>query len=268
MLPQITIFGKIISTYSLCGIIGILVAAWIYCYLLKRRNRCDSDGILMILFSGIGILIGSHLLYGITNIKYWHVIFEASSFKEVFSILESIFGGAVFYGGLIGGLIFAFIYIRLKKLDFNDFADCGAISIPLFHSFARVGCFLAGCCYGIESEFGFMSNYNPLVPAVVGIRRFPTSLLEALLNLALFFVLLNLRKSKRLRGALLHIYLISYSVMRFAIEFLRGDEIRGIWFGLSTSQWISIVVFVFSAHMLHKHQCLQKTKKAKSNTST
>jgi len=260
MLPQFTIFGKIISTYSLCGIIGILIAAWVYCYLLKSRNRCDSDGILVILFSGIGILIGSHLLYGLTNIKYWYIIFEAPSFKEAIRMLGSIFGGAVFYGGLIGGIIFAFIYIRLKKLDVNDFADCGAISIPLFHSFARVGCFLAGCCYGIESEFGFASNNNPLVPAVVGVRRFPTSLLEALLNLALFFVLLNLRKNKKLHGALLSVYLISYSAMRFVIEFLRGDEIRGIWFGLSTSQWISIGIFVFAAYTLYKRQSSQKSE--------
>lgn len=263
MLPQITIFGKIISTYSLCGIVGILIAAWVYCYLLKSRNRCDSDGILMILFSGIGIFIGSHLLYGLTNIKYWPIIFKASSFKEAIAILGSIFGGAVFYGGLIGGIIFAFIYIRLKKLDANDFADCGAISIPLFHSFARVGCFLAGCCYGIESEFGFMSNNNPLVPAVVGVRRFPTSLLEALLNLALFFALFNLRKNKKFHGALLYVYLISYSVMRFAIEFLRGDEIRGIWFGLSTSQWISIVILGFAAYMLYKNHSLRKGEENK-----
>lgn len=263
MLPQITIFGKTISTYSLCGVIGILIAAWFYCYLLKSRNRCDSDGILVILFSGIGIFIGSHLLYGLTNIKYWPIIFKTSSFKEVIAILGSIFGGAVFYGGLIGGIIFAFIYIRLKKLDANDFADCGAISIPLFHSFARVGCFLAGCCYGIESKFGFTSNNNPLVPAVVGVRRFPTSLLEALLNLALFFALFNLRKNKKLHGALLYVYLISYSVMRFAIEFLRGDEIRGIWFGLSTSQWISIVIFGFAAYMLYKNHSLRKGEENK-----
>ena len=80
----------------------------------------------------------------------------------------------------------------------------------------------------------------------MGIRRFPTPLLEAVLNLILFFFLFLIREKKVLRGALIFVYLLSYAVIRFSIEFLRGDAVRGIWLGLSTSQWISIGLLIFS----------------------
>ena len=246
MLPQIHIFGREIGTYALCGVIGILVAGWVFCRLLKKRGQSDDEGVMLLVVAGLGSVLGSHLLYGLTNMRLFRAFALVSSFKEGIYVLGKIFGGGVFYGGLIGGLIVALMYIKKRRLALCEFADCGAICIPLFHSFARVGCFFAGCCYGIESNWGFASSFNPFVPEVVGIRRFPTPLLEAVLNLILFFFLFLIREKKVLRGALIFVYLLSYAVIRFSIEFLRGDAVRGIWLGLSTSQWISIGLLIFS----------------------
>lgn len=236
--------------YALCGAIGGLLAGWLFCRLLVKRGQDDNDGIFVLLFVGLGIVLGSHLLYGLINIQYWGLIFKVSSARELFSLLALLFGGGVFYGGLIGGLVCSLLYIKRKKLDAVVFSDCGAVCIPLFHAFARAGCFFAGCCYGIESEWGFASAANPYVPEVVGVQRFPTQLLEASLNLLLFAVLFSLRNKKVLRGRMLCVYLMSYSVIRFFVEFLRGDAVRGIWLGVSTSQWISCGLFLLSTSFL------------------
>ena len=189
MLPQIHFLGKDISTYALCGIIGALIASIFFCRLIVKRNRNTDEGILLLLASALGGVVGSHLLYGLTHIRHWGDIFNASSLRESLLIVGSLFGGSVFYGGLIGGLLVGYWYIKGRKLDRNDYADCAAICIPLFHSVSRIGCFLSGCCYGIECKWGFASAENSFVPAVVGIKRFPTPLLESSLNLILFFIL-------------------------------------------------------------------------------
>jgi len=232
--------------YALCSIIGILIAGSVFCCMLIKRGQSENDGLLLLVFSLLGCLIGSHLLYALTLIPHWGILGTADSPSEFFRLLGLLFGGSVFYGGLIGALITAFCFIKRKRLPLEPYSDCAAICIPLFHSFARVGCFFAGCCYGIEVDWGFASAYNPLVPEVVGVRRFPTPLLEAFLNLCLFLTLFLLRNKKALRGKLICLYLIAYAVMRFFVEFLRGDAVRGIWFGLSTSQWISLLILIAS----------------------
>ncbi|MBO5043182.1 MAG: prolipoprotein diacylglyceryl transferase [Clostridia bacterium] len=241
--------------YALCGMIGILLAGFVFCRLLLKRGQSDNDGVLLLVFSALGCVMGSHLLYGLTLIPKWGAFLKVSTAKDFFLLLGYFFGGGVFYGGLIGGLHVALIYIKKRKLNAADYADCGAICIPLFHSFARVGCFFAGCCYGIEVDWGFASSHNPLVPEVVGIRRFPTPLLEALLNLGLFLMLFLLRNKKALHGKLIYLYLGAYAIVRFCVEFLRGDTARGIWFGLSTSQWISLCMLTISvASLLYAHK--------------
>ena len=114
------------------------------------------------------------------------------------------------------------------------------------HGFARIGCFLAGCCYGVECEFGFTAHGNDLVPAVNDVSRFPVQLLESLGCFLIFFLILYLYRKGKLTGRLLFVYLGVYAVLRFCDEFLRGDAIRGFIFGLSTSQFISIFMALIS----------------------
>ncbi len=250
MFPYINIFGKVFTLYVIMAIIGMFFAGVFMCYLSRKRGLNDNDTIILLLFSSIGVLLGGHILYGITNIRLMPEIFSAKGFKEIINAMVNVFGGSVFYGGLIGGLFVGFITLKCKKMNIHIFADMVAVTIPLFHSFARVGCFLSGCCYGIESEIGFTAHNNPFVEAVNDVSRFPVQLLEAFFNIILFIVLYFLYKktfqNKKLAGKLLPIYLISYSVIRFFDEFLRGDELRGFVFGISTSQCISIMIFAIS----------------------
>ena len=104
--------------------------------------------------------------------------------------------------------------------------------------------FYGGGCYGIESKFGFVAHGNPFVPEINGISIFPIRLVEAAANLMIFSVLLWLYK-KEIRGEkLIFLYLALYCPCRFFLEFFRGDVYRGILFGISTSQWISIIIML------------------------
>jgi phosphatidylglycerol:prolipoprotein diacylglycerol transferase len=152
------------------------------------------------------------------------------------------------------------IYCRKKKFNISEYSDIIAPGVPLFHFFGRIGCFFGGCCYGIESSFGYTVHGNELLSSVNDVQRFPVQLLEATLNLILFIVLARLLSKGALKGKLFSIYLLCYSVIRFFDEFLRGDTYRGFLFGLSTSQIISIILFVCSLVYL-----IVKFKKSRQN---
>lgn len=213
--------------------------------------------IFVFLFGAIGCAVGMHLLYGITNIQHWGRLFSAGSFQEFLEAAQFVFGGSVFYGGLIGGLFAGFLSMRYQKLDYGLTSDCAAPSVALFHAWGRVGCFLGGCCYGVEWEHGITFT-NALVESANGVPRVPVQLYEAGLELALFGLLSLMLSKGWLKNQLLSIYLLLYSVGRFALEFWRGDEYRGFLFGLSTSQLISIAVFAAAVVMIFMNKFRKK----------
>lgn len=253
MFPYITVFGKDISLYAIMVIVGVLCSGSYIIKMCKKKNIDDNKAITILLFSCIGVFFGGHILYGLTNIKLIYILInnfdKISSFKMFIQCLMEIFGGSVFYGGLIGGLIVGFFALRKSSIDKEKFCDIVAPAIPLFHFFGRIGCFLVGCCYGIESHFGLVFRHS-MLDSANNVSRFPVQILEALFNLILFIILAVLNKKDKFKGKLIYIYLILYSIIRFSLEFLRGDTYRGFIFGLSTSQWISIFLFLIASIIL------------------
>lgn len=271
MFPNINVFGRDLPTYGILSLIGILISGWFVCKTAKKRGHNDNDYIIFMLVCAIGVFLGSHIIYGVTKINAlveWltHWSKYTSSFDELIANTAYVFGGAVFYGGLLGGMATGIIYGRIKKLDMNEYSDICAPMVPLFHCFGRIGCFLGGCCYGVESDFGFTVYNNQLNPSINDVQRFPVQLLEAALNLMLFIFLAYLLKKPKFKGKLFAIYLLIYSVIRFFDEFLRGDAYRGYLFGMSTSQIISIILFIgASIHMIVK---VYKEKLIQTETTT
>lgn len=246
MYPIVTIFGRPIGTYALSSVAGILLAGWYACRAARRRGVDDNEIIVLLLVSAVGILLGSHVLYALTNLPaLLRYLSESAnlSLGDWFRGLLPYVGGAVFYGGLLGGLAAGALYLRIRRLPFAAYADIAAPAIPLFHAFGRIGCFLGGCCYGIPWEGG-ITYTRALTPEANGVARFPVQLLESALLFALFFLLAALFRRGALRAKLLALYLAVYAVLRFLLEFLRGDAIRGVYFGLSTSQWISLAILL------------------------
>ncbi len=248
MLPYFDIFGRQLPSYAMLALIGGLIAGVFLCVRVWKQGYDENDTIFFLFMCVIGVAVGGHLLYIITKAYMIPYVFSATGIIDFINRYAANLGGQVFYGGLIGGAVAAFITTRVKKLDHALYGDGMAVAIPLFHGFARVGCFLGGCCYGIESEFGFTAHGNPWVPELNGVSRFPVQLLEAGLNFILAAVLYILMKrgdrTGLLRGKLLGVYFASYAVIRFGDEFLRGDAVRGFILGLSTSQFISIFMFL------------------------
>lgn len=263
MMPTIIFFGYEISMYSICALTGIICAVILFVVLHRKDNTLNSvQKVNIPLVSGLGIFIGAHFLYGLTHIDHiWWVLCHlnvAFSGWEIFiAYMADIFGGMVFYGGLFGGLLAGGIYCKCMKLDPWLYADAYAPCIPLFHAFGRVGCFMAGCCYGIENSWGFVYE-NALYDAANGVTRLPIQLIEAggeLLICAMLTVIAYRHKYRK--GTLICLYLFSYAILRFITEFFRGDEIRGIFLGLSTSQWISLLILVILAVRAMRLYCLK-----------
>jgi phosphatidylglycerol---prolipoprotein diacylglyceryl transferase len=144
-------------------------------------------------------------------------------------------GGFVFYGGLLGALVFLLIFKLIDhSLNFRTLWPM-VPALAFGHSIGRIGCFLAGCCFGKPTELFwgvYMHQHD----------RHPTQLLEAI---GLFAIGLYLLKSKTSKFLLFSYYLISYGLLRFGVEMLRGDLVRGHWGSLTPSQWISLVL-IFS----------------------
>lgn len=266
MFPYIKVANKSISMYGIMALVGALLCIFYVIRVCKNEKRDDYKYINMLLFSVIGILIGGHILYGITNIdKFIDLIKNIGglSIKDIFSSVIEIFGGSVFYGGLIGGCIVAYIYAVKAKINNRDTYDILTPVIPLFHTFGRIGCFLVGCCYGVESKIGF-TFHNAIIESANNVNRFPVQLVEALFNFVLFLCLVYLYKNKKCKGFLINIYFIIYPIFRFIIEFFRDDSYRGFLFSLSTSQLISIVLVLISVFNLLK----MKYKGKKMTTSS
>lgn len=238
MFPYLKVFGIQIPMYGLLMAFAMLTSVFLS-WLRARKRGQDGDKLLTIAIAAIicGIL-GAKLLYIAVTYK-WHELVEAVRANGILWLLE---GGIVFYGGLIGGILGAFLGARIAKTKLSYYSDSVVPTLPLAHAIGRIGCFCAGCCYGkvTDSWIGMVFPYSDLPTSKV----IPTQLIECGANLLVFAFLVWFTLRRRKGFITLYVYLIIYGVERFLIEYLRGDEIRGIFGALSTSQWISIGLIV------------------------
>lgn len=264
MLPMLDLFGRNVAMYGLLILIGILFG--ISLALIRRRtyNYNAEDILFASCYAGIGSIIGAKVLYLLTIlptfIKYFNQIITNKHL-----LLSMLTGGFVFYGGLIGAVIGFYLYCKQFRIDFPPFLDFLIPSIPLIHSFGRIGCFFAGCCYGIPYDGPLHIIFHQSIGAPNNVPLFPIQLMEALFNLIISILLLYLSKKIKRPGQLLGSYLISYSILRFVLEFFRGDIDRGNYFGITTSQWISIALIPIG---LYSYFCLSRLMSNVSNPKT
>ena len=148
--------------------------------------------------------------------------------------------GNVFYGCLLGGAFSLFVFSKHYYFFWLDIFDICASLLPLGQAIGRIGCFLNGCCYGKQYD-GFGAIQFPIENETVSV--FPTWFCEAAFCFMLF-VFLQFLLGKTNSGIISALYLICYSVFRFIIEFVRGDSIRGMFCGMSTSQYLSVFVLI------------------------
>lgn len=232
-------WGHFIAYYGLMIVIGIAVAALIAHVQIKKFQLNWNDFLIICAVAGLFCILGAKILYLLISI---HTI-ELTKLNDLAYISTLMNGGFVFYGGFIG--IFPALYLCRKKLGIHvsEYLQYCTGCFPIAHGFGRLGCYLVGCCHGIPYEGWFSVIYSDSLYAPNGVRLLPVQLLEALgeFIIGLFLVY----SCKRLNGiSAIAIYMTLYSGMRFFLEYLRGDFIRGSLYAFSTSQCISIVVFI------------------------
>jgi phosphatidylglycerol---prolipoprotein diacylglyceryl transferase len=222
MLPVLVKLGPLtVHTYGLMMAIGVGLGLW-FLYVQATKQGLDAPLLLDAAFYTIIVsLFGAKLILFIGNFSYY-----VSYPKELFSLARS---GGVFQGGLTFGVIFAFWYFRRKKIPIWKAGDIVSAALALGHGFGRIGCFAAGCCYGNSCDVPwgvtFHSEYaHNLTGVPIGEKIHPVQLYEACLNFLNFAVLFLVLKKKKFEGQVFGLYIINYSIIRFIVEYFRGDH--------------------------------------------
>ena len=240
-----------VSEYGLLGGTGFL-CGFLYLLFRFRDKEKRENAVYIYVFSALFAMLFAKLLYLLVNLKdIIDVIKATSQYKALAFVL--IRGGFVFYGGLIGALTGFYVMIRYFGLKSEEYMPLMVPCIPLVHGFGRIGCHLVGCCYGRVTSSHFAITYTDSLYAPNGVNLIPVQIIEAVFVFILFIILFVMGFKERLKGFILPVYLVSYSLFRFVMEYFRGDELRGIWGPFSTSQWISISVFALGAFLIIRH---------------
>lgn len=237
MFPFLQVFQWKIPMYGVCVLIGLAAAIGIVQWRSRPMGVARDDSLYCCLLACVGLIVGGKLLYLLTILP--QIFLMGSDFWQ-WENLQAVFaGGYVFYGGLAGALAMVVWYTKRYKIATLRMLDCLAVGIPLAHSVGRLGCFCAGCCYGIPVPWGMQFNASLVAPHEVALL--PVQLIESGLNFILFLAMLVLSFRPHKSGRMIGWYLLSYSVMRFVLEFFRYDAARGSFLWFSTSQWISLL---------------------------
>lgn len=222
---------------------GLMIGIGVLCCIFMGMKRAKKNGLSEDAVIDIAIW---GLVAGFLGAKLLYVIVEWKRFlADPLSVLGS--EGFVVYGGIIAGVLAAIIYCKRKKLVFLEYFDLCSASIALAQGFGRIGCFLAGCCYGREttSSLGVVFPEGGLAPA--GVKVLPTQLFSSAGDFGIMFVLLWHYHHRKKVGDTGFLYMLLYGIGRFGIEFLRNDN-RGEVGIFSTSQFISL--FIIAAAIL------------------
>lgn len=251
MHPYIQVGNRLIPMYGVCMALGILISSYM-AFIRTRRAAGDGNSLLVIGASAVGCgLVGAKLLYVVVSYGVGNAVSRAAAGDLLF-LSE---GGQVFYGGLLGGIAGAYLGARIARVDLALYCDAIVPCIALGHAFGRLGCFFAGCCYGMPYDGPFSLSF----PAVgVDYQTFPVQLLEMVINLGICMYLILYTRKVHGSYQVLHRYLFLYALARLGLESLRGDLIRGATGGLSTSQWISVVLLTISLLRVLWHRLRKK----------
>jgi phosphatidylglycerol:prolipoprotein diacylglycerol transferase len=267
-LPAIHLFGRSLGpftlhTYGVLLAVAFLAGLWV---VNRQARKAGLDAVRvtdMAVWVLIAGLVGAKLLLLAVEWRYY-----LRNPREMLSILQS---GGVFYGGLLGGILVAWVCVRRYSLPGWPTADALAPGLILGQSIGRLGCFAAGCCYGRPAQVPWAVTFRDVyatraVGTPMDTPLHPTQIYESLAAFVIFLGLLWLTPRKRYHGEVVLAYAVSYSVARFAIEFFRGDPDRGFVFGglLSTSQLIAILL-VLGAGLLLPY--LRKTQRVAPATA-
>ena len=236
-----------LHTYGVLVALAFLTALWMASRLGKEAGLNVEAVTNLGVYCALAAIAGAKVMIFLVDMPYY-----LEHPREFFSF-ATLQAGGVFYGGLIAALVIAWWYMRRMRLPLLKTADVFEPGIALGHGIGRLGCFSAGCCWGLECHRPWAVTFrNPVANELVGVPLdrplHPTQLYEAAAEFAIFGLLYWQFHKPHAKGAIISLYLMMYSAARFVVEFFRYHE-QGNLFGgpLDTSQWISLGLFALGA---------------------
>ncbi|HEX3742995.1 MAG TPA: prolipoprotein diacylglyceryl transferase [Bryobacteraceae bacterium] len=228
-----------LHTYGVLVALAFLTGLWMAARLAKR-DALNVDAVTNLgIYCALAAIAGAKAMMLIVDPRY------RENPAEIFT-LDTLQAGGVFYGGLIAALAVAWWYMRKTKLPLWRTADVFAPGIAIGHGIGRLGCFSAGCCWGVECHLPWAVTFTSVaahenVGVPLGVPLHPTQLYESAAEFLIFGVLYWQIAKKHRQGAIIGLYLMLYSTARFIVEFFRNHEQGNLWgTPLDTSQWISL----------------------------
>lgn len=222
MYPVLLKIGPLtIHSYGFMMALGVAFALWFLFVQSKKQGLQAPKMLDMAFYTILVALAGAKLALFLSSFSYY-VRYPG----ELFMLART---GGVFQAGLFFGTIFALFYLRRHRIPTWKAGDIMGTALALGHGFGRIGCFLAGCCFGREcsSPWGstFHNEYSHNLTGIpLGTPLHPTQLYESALNFINFFVLFFIMRRKKFDGQVFSFYIINYSIIRFVVEYYRGDH--------------------------------------------
>ncbi len=229
-----------------CGAIsGFLYTAW---QAKKQFNFPYEETQQLILWIIIAAVVGGKLFIAFEDPDYY--------FSHPAALFKDFGNGFVFYGSLLFAIPTLLIFIKVKKLPLFGMLDVMAVTAVIVHAFGRMGCFMAGCCYGVPSHgFTAVTFHDPHSQAdPLNVPLHPTQLYSVSTLLIILVILLFVKYRKQFDGQMFMIYLMLYAIGRSVIEVFRGDLERGFIIDniMSNSQFISLLVFFGAGYIYYR----------------
>ncbi len=227
----------VVQSYGAVIVLGVI---FIYHFLksrVKKYGITGEDLSNIIFYTFIAAFIGGKIFYFLQE--------PAKYIADPSKMMNNLGSGFVFYGSLIFAVPTIIYFLRRKSVPIREFLDILAFVGPIIHSFGRMGCFLAGCCYGLTCKNGLGVVFrHPLTKArPMDIPLYPTQLFDIAVNMGIIIVLALIVKKKRFQGQLFLVYIMMYGVGRSIVELYRGDSERGYILDLIThSQLIALIL--------------------------
>jgi len=260
MHPELFKIGSFtIHTYGLMIMLGATLGYFYMTYSVKKDLNIPAEKIqnlaIMII---VAAFIGGKLFFYLENPSYYFDSFD--NMKRNFRT------GFVFYGSLLFAIPLIIWYFRKEKFPVWPLLDRIAVVATIIHGMGRLGCFFAGCCYGIPATIPWAVTFTDANSQAEPLNTplHPTQLYSAGLIFSILLILLMFKRHKRFEGQLFFIYIILYAIGRGIIEIFRGDEARGYIIDgvLSHSQFISLVVITITiwAYLKFQKKAFNKSK--------
>lgn len=255
MFPILLHFGDFtLHTYGLLVAIGFLAGIYTARHFAAQFGLDAERVFNLAVYLALAAIVGAKLFLVLQEWRYyWH---EPSALLSV-GFLES---AGIFYGGVVAALIVLTLYVHRQKLGWLAVGDAIVPGLALGHGIGRLGCFSAGCCWGKPTTLPWgITFHNAFAHATVGVPLNvplqPTQLMEATAEGVIFLILWRLAKHRAFTGQLTVVYLISYGIVRFLVDFLRAYEPQAMLFnGLMTdAQLTSLCMIALAIGILVAH---------------